>query len=47
MERLDVKPGDTLSVNVGRHRIVLAMEGEEQAPRTPSGPRLVKHCRNR
>jgi hypothetical protein len=47
LERLGVKPGDTLSVNVSRHRIVLAMEGEEQAPTTPRGPRLVKDRKGR
>jgi hypothetical protein len=47
LERLGAKPGDTLSVSVSRCRIVLAMEGEEQAPTTPRGPRLVKDCKGR
>jgi hypothetical protein len=43
LERLGVKPGDTLSVNVSRRRIVLAVEGEEQAAEAgPRQPRLIK-----
>jgi hypothetical protein len=43
LERLGVKPGDTLSVNVSRRRIVLAVEGEEQAAEAGTRqPRLVK-----
>jgi hypothetical protein len=47
LERLGAKPGDTLSVNVSRRRIVLAMEGEDQALTTPRGPRLVKDRKGR
>ena len=47
LKRLGVKPGDTLSVNVSRRRIVLAVEGEEKAAKAPSGPRLVKHRKSR
>ena len=47
LERLGAKPGDTLSVNVSRRRIVLAVESGEKAARTPSGPRLVKNRKRR
>ena len=43
LERLGVKPGDTLSVNVSRRRIVLAVENEKDAAEAgPHQPRLVK-----
>jgi hypothetical protein len=43
LERLGVKPGDTLSVNVSRRRIVLAVEGAEQPDDAGTRqPRLVK-----
>ena len=43
LESIGAKPGDTLTVTVGRRRIVLAVEGEEKAAQAPSGPRLVKN----
>lgn len=46
LERLGVQPGDTLTVTVGRRRIVLALPREEEpAEREPRGPRLVKRRR--
>jgi hypothetical protein len=43
LERLGAKPGDTLTVNVSRRRIVLVVEGAEQATEaSPRQPRLVK-----
>jgi hypothetical protein len=43
LERLGVKPGDTLSVNVSRRRIVLEVENEKVAAEAgPRQPRLVK-----
>jgi hypothetical protein len=43
LERLGVKPGDTLSVNVSRRRIVLEVENEKDAAEAgPHQPRLVK-----
>jgi len=43
LERLGVKPGDTLSVNVSRRRIVLSVEGQKKVAEATSGPRLVKN----
>lgn len=43
LEKLGAKPGDTLTVSVGRHRIVLAVEDAEQGAAPPRGPRLVKN----
>jgi hypothetical protein len=40
LERLGAKPGDTLTVNVSRRRIVLEVENEKDA--AEAGPRLVK-----
>jgi hypothetical protein len=43
LERLGAKPGDTLTVDVNRRRIVLAVEGEDKpAEAGPRQPRLVK-----
>jgi len=43
LERLGAKPGDTLTVNVSRRRIVLAVEsGEKAAEAGPRHPRLIK-----
>lgn len=47
LERLGAKPGDILSVNVSRRRIVLALEGGAQAAKARAGPRLVKNRRRR
>lgn len=47
LERLGAKPGDTLTVDVSRRRIVLAVEDSEQAAAPPRGPRLVKHRKSR
>jgi len=43
LERLGAKPGDTLSVNVSRRRMVLAVVNEDNAAEQgPRQPRLVK-----
>ena len=43
LERLGAKPGDTLSVNVSRRRMVLAVASEDKAAEArPRQPRLIK-----
>jgi antitoxin component of MazEF toxin-antitoxin module len=49
LERLGAKPGDTLSVNVSRRRVVLAVARAEErkTAQAPAGPRLVKNRKRR
>jgi hypothetical protein len=47
LERLGAMPGDRLAVTVGRRRVVLVVEGGEQATEAgPRHPRLVKGRRS-